>query len=272
MNLSISDLLRYRTCPYSFVLSKTAGWSAPSAAMRRGTALHLVLERKLSGEPAELQAAEWANIDSKDHAFVEQGAEALKYWSPGFHVQGTEVPLSFSWSGGIPAQPYLTLVGRLDAIGEDQGLWSVQLKSVGKGQPLANKLEQVRTSPHEIAYHWLAAKAGMSLQGTILITLKELTKAQQAADTPILQVHHLPRTIGFVEQSFYRDIFPDLRDMAALAQTRSVSSAKRDYLSCYGDFGNSLCPAFDHCHNEVPVPALGLIPQEDRYADLGGKS
>lgn len=260
INLSISDLLKYRTCPYSFVLSKTVGWAGASPAMRRGTMLHLALESKLSGEdpgPFDL-----SSLSSGDASFVEKGLERLKYWGPPFQVRATEHPLSFQFSG-------FQLVGRLDALVEDSGLWSLQLKTVGKGKSLGNKLEEVRTSPHEVAYHWLAAKAGLDLKGTILLTLKDLNKDQAQAGLDMLQLTHLPRDLGWVESAFFRDIFPDLVEMSELVSGLAI---QRDYTSCHGDFGNSLCPAYDHCHNDVPVSALGLIVQEDRYQDLKGDS
>ena len=75
----------------------------------------------------------------------------------------------------------------------------------------------------------------------------------------------LPRTDAEVIAAFDQDIMPRFMDLAEMLNDRPWS---RNWTSCYGDFGNSPCTYYEHCHNGLPLAILPLTPKEDRYADL----
>lgn len=263
MNLSVSDLLLFLRCPYAAHAAWTHGVAAPTPAMRRGTAIHKALEHHLKGQPipADLIDA----VADADRKFTEASIFRLADWKPSFTVDATEHPLSYTYSDR-DADLNFTIVGRLDALVTDSaGAWSLQLKTLGKGKNLGLTMEKVRMSPHEIVYHWLAEQAGIKLRGTKLLLLKDLTIAEKAAGTDMLTLVDLPRTYDDVVAAFGQDIQPNFE---ALADMLHYGPGYRNWTSCYGDFGNSPCTYYEHCHNGLPLPILPLTPKEDRYADL----
>ena len=265
MNLSVSDLLLYLRCPYAAHAAWSHGVAAPTPAMRRGTAIHKALEHHLKGQPIPASLSE--SVADADRKFTEAAIFRLADWKPPFTVDAVEHPLTYHYDD-TKEGPGLDfhIVGRLDALVTDSaGRWSFQLKTLGKGKNLGLTMEKVRMSPHEITYHWLAQQAGISLRGTKLLLLKDLTIAEKAAGTDMLTLVDLPRTDAEVIAAFDQDIMPRFMDLAEMLNDRPWS---RNWTSCYGDFGNSPCTYYEHCHNGLPLAILPLTPKEDRYADL----
>ena len=257
MKLSTSDLLPYLDCHYAGVVRlRQNAWSGSSSALRVGTAVHKHMEWIMRGRPDGPPAIALPSVEEQqtfDHCI-----SAVTDWTPPWDIRHVELPLEAALS------PSLTVQGRLDALALDAGRhWSVQWKTVGRGVNIGNVLEKVRMSPHELTYHHLVKQAlGIELAGTILGTFKKnLTKAEQAAGTPIFQTWALYRTPDEAALAWQEDLEPMFRALA-----NGDLAAPRNWTSCFGQFGNSPCPLFGHCHNGLPIMAMGLVPLEDRYA------
>jgi hypothetical protein len=257
MKLSVSDLLRYNSCAYSHHCAQTAGVPAPSGAMRRGTALHHALEQRLSGPG--IPEIDYSTVDEDDHAFVQKGVARLMEWEPPGIVETDDAELALSMDTGA-----YTIVGRLDALMRcPDGYWSLQLKTLGKGVNPALAMEKVRMSPHEITYAWLAKHTrDIDIKGTYLILLRDLTIKAAKEGTDMMTTIFLPRSSGEVSHAMAQDILPLFDDMVNPLRVHG-----HDWTSCYGQFGNSPCPYFEHCHNGLPLDAglLNLTKLEDRY-------
>lgn len=292
MNLSVSDLLPFLDCTYAgqqrLLLN---AWSGSTGALRLGTALHEHMEWLLHGRfHPEPQAA---LQDSADQKSLDSMRAAVVGWNPPWQLQGIELQLSaplFETAGGAPAVPipsYMlppgeeptppssgngpTIVGTLDALvfDEKDRHWSLQWKTIGKGRNVGAELERVRMSPHELTYHWLVKQAlGIDLSGTIVgLFRKSLTKKEMEQGVPVFQLYELPRASEEALKAFYEDIGPAFNDLYDSLTTEGWQDRK-NWRACYGPFGNSPCPLFDHCHLGLPADTLGLIPLEDRYSAL----
>lgn len=261
MRLSISDLLPYLSCQYAGQQRlKANAWGAPGNAVKIGSAVHEYMAWILGDRKGDEPIIALSSVE--DQRVYEHCISAVKDWVPPFEVRLIEHALE----AALPSST-VTLQGRLDALVFDEGeYWSLQWKTVGRGVNIGNTLEKVRMSPHELAYHWLVKEClGIELAGTILGTFKKhLTKEEQKMGTPIFQLWHLNRTPDEAREAMGRDIAPVFYGMEVDIKVGRPSP--RNWTSCLGYYGNSQCPLFGHCHNGLPIMAMGLIPLEDRYA------
>lgn len=264
MKLSISDLLPYLSCQYAGQQRlKANAWGAPGNAVKIGSAVHEYMAWILGDRKGDEPLIALSSVE--DQRVYEHCISAVKDWIPPFEVKLIEHALEAELpSGGVSLQ------GRLDALVFDEGeYWSLQWKTVGRGVNIGNVLEKVRMSPHEIAYHWLVKEClGIELAGTVLGTFKKhLTKAEQSIGTPVFQTWALHRTSDEAETAWADDIAPMLALLNEQVTGRMPAwPPPRNWTSCFGTFGNSPCPLFGHCHNGLPIEAMGLVPLEDRYA------
>ena len=262
MKLSISDLLPYLDCQYAGQQRlKANAWGAPGNAVKIGSAVHEYMAWILGDRKGDEPLIALSSVE--DQRVYEHCISAVKDWIPPFEVKLIEHALEAELPrGGVSLQ------GLLDAlvVDEDGFYWSLQWKTVGRGVNIGSTLEKVRMSPHEIAYHWLVKESlGIELAGTILGTFKKhLTKEEQKMGVPIFQLWHLNRTADEAAEAMQRDIAPVLISLAIDMSMPRL--APRNWTSCLGYYGNSPCPLFGHCHNGLPIMAMGLIPLEDRYA------
>lgn len=267
MNLSISDLLPYLACRYggSMRLEKKA-WSAPTDALYLGTALHKHMEWVLAGrvtpEPI-LPLTDPASIKSFDA--MKQSVEG---WTMPWKVLDIEREVKIALDTQMPLAQYdgAVLNGRLDAVVEDEKgrRWSLQWKTIGKGQNIGAKLEDVRMSFHELAYSYMyRIETGQPLVGTIVgLFRKSLTKQEALDKVPVFQLYPLLRSQDEVDEAWQVDIKPACRELLASGET----AEPRNWTQC-AKFGASWrqCPLFDHCHLGVSIDSLGLTPLEERY-------
>lgn len=273
MHVSISDLLPFLACEYagSNRLDKRL-WSGSTDALYLGTALHKYMEWKLLPKEQREATPEPA-FTFTDLASTKSFAamvDAVRDWECPWHVWAVErevtIPLlsDVMTEDGLPNDPVLK--GRLDAVVRDEKgrYWSLQWKTIGKGQNIGAKLEEVRMSPHEIAYaRAYRQETGIPLVGTIVgLFRKSLTKQEVLDKVPVFQLYPLLRSQDEVDDAWLMDIRPKLLDLIGSCD----ENMPRNWTQC-AKFGNTWkqCPLFDHCHLGVSIESLGLVPLEDRY-------
>lgn len=269
MKISISAYNQWLSCPHAaWWQHNQRTWAPPGRALTLGTALHKYMEALLLEQPAP----EMPLLDPEDVRYYEQfvaavpkdfmAQEGLKVWQDSKGEPAVEIALSYEVSGGVQ------LVGRLDAIVEDMDgrLWSLQWKTVGKGKPIGGELAKILHSHHEMTYQWLAVQSGITLAGTLLGTFRKLSKKDAEAGVPVFALHRLERDYADVVKFMARDLFPQLSRMHS--DMYYSGPAPRNWLSCFGFYGNSRCPLFDMCHLGIPGDCLPLVPMEERYDDL----
>lgn len=261
MNISISDLLPYLACQYAGSMRlERQEWSGSTDALYLGTALHKHMEWILNGRQGPepfLPLTEPKDIKSLDAMRA-----AVLDWESPWEVLEVERAVSFDLGNGH------TLNGRLDAIvKDDKGRhWSLQWKTIGKGQNIGAKLEDVRMSFHELAYAYMyKMETGIDLAGTIVGLFRKSLTIQETKDkVPVFQAYPLLRSPHDVAEAWAADIKP-----ACLEMIDSLNIAtRRNWTQC-AKFGASWrqCPLFDHCHLGLSIESLGLVPLEVRYGN-----
>lgn len=257
--VTISDLLPSLGCRYAGATRHSLReWSAPGTALYLGTAVHKYMEWVLGGRVGDAPLATFS--DAVSQSSYDAIVASVANWTPEWKVisveQEVSTPISTDWNS-------YTLKGRLDAVVEDSlgRHWSLQWKTIGKGQNIAAKLEDVRMSPHEITYNYAY---GEKMVGTIVgLFRKSLTKAEKEMNVPVFQLYQLLRTWDETTSAYTLDVRPLLEQF--LHDAHQAQDVPRNWTNCRGKFGNMPCPLYDHCHMGLPVASLGLVPLEDRY-------
>lgn len=278
MKINISDFKGWRTCPYAAKVKHEFGrWTPPTDAMRVGTAFHKGLELKLANKPItglDLEACVSGIEDISDAKTARELLAHLNTFTlPPGRALGSEVKLStplYDWDTG----DMHTLVGALDGLWEDPDglLWSLQAKTISSSKPIAHELNRVRLSFHELAYHKLAHDNKRYISGTLVIVGVKLTKkAKEAGQAPIFY-EYMPRTWDESEE-----LLPSLEaELLRYAQDMDVDASRasmfRNTDACLGQYGNSPCPLFVHCHQGADL--AGVVDttlthiREDRYSEI----
>lgn len=264
MQLSISDLLPYLDCSYRGVTRlREQRWTLPTDAMRLGTAVHTYCQQLLTTKKPNHDRS-WLARDIAEAAEPLITAADLALAPPPFEVLDVELPLSY------PLSAAHELVGRLDAVARHNGqLYSVQWKTLGKGQNLGNFLEKVRMSPHEISYRTMLRTRGEAVSGTLLGVFRtSLSKAQAADNVPIFEIFPLESTAAEDDAAF-EDITSAAKDLLIGATNVSLAEprhSRRNWAACFSIFG--ACPLVQHCHFGSDVASCLPAPLENRYTDL----
>lgn len=246
-------------------------WSEPSSALRIGTAFHKGLEAKLGGIPlTPLRIAGIASQvpDPKDAKVAQRLLSALEAFKlPAWKVLGIEKPFSMKVQSGMHE-----IVGRLDGIVEDEeGLWSLQGKTISSSKDIEGEQEKVRLSPHEITYHRLCMEEGIDLKGTILVLGVKLSKKAEDAGVQMIQIHKLPRSVMAVAKA-WPTLFDRILSVANKLESKPIDRLFANTDNCLGQYGNSRCPLFVHCHHGASlsgtIESKLTMPLENRYGDL----
>lgn len=264
--LSISDLNHYLDCNYAAVWKLHHKlWTPPSAAMRLGTLIHAYAEGRFGPDPGLAPRLEDIDPDVAENYF--RVIKSLDAWTPDYEPGPREVGLSARFGT-------FELVGRLDGVSKDEeGTWSEQYKSLSKGKSPEPVLARTRLSHHEVAYHKLAILNQLELQGTILVTIRNLSQKDIKDGVNPLSVTRLRRTPAEVEVIWHRDLAPPLRalarDVTQVAATPDIleSHVPRNWNACIGRYGQR-CPLFEACHGSGTVDTSRFEALPDRYADL----
>ena len=258
--LSISDLNHWLDCHYAAVWKYTNKlWTGVGKSARVGTALHAYIQWRLGGLPC---APSMKDLDEEILPDYAAGVGMLQDWTPDFKTLSTETAfkLAFGWGH---------LVGRLDGVVEDEeGKWSFQVKTLAKGTKPAPVLARMRLSHHEVAYHVMAHRAGVELQGTILLILRQLSQKDTADGVSPISVTRLRRTYEEAEEVFYQDLVPALNDFSEDIDYFPTYDPQRNRQACISRY-RQVCPLFDACHKAGPIDLTALVRMDDRYADLG---
>jgi hypothetical protein len=263
--LSVSDLNHFLDCPHACVWRlKHKLWTPPGPAARLGTLLHAYLQYRLLGAtpPSHSDLVDDADI----YPDYVRCLTSLEAWTPDFITLSTEKALD------LRVWPWFTIVGRLDAlVTDEEGTWSFQIKSMSKGKSPSNTIARVRLSHHEVTYHKLAEQAGIKLQGTILLTIRNLSQKDIAANVSPLIVTRLRRTKEEVDEIWLRDILPNFIKLHEATEIASEPNAEHliqhNWQSCISRY-NQRCPLFDACHGCGTPDTSRLEVLVDRYPEI----
>jgi len=271
---TVSDVLPYYDCNYKgAVRYSSQRWVEPTGPMRRGSALHTYVENLLKTQkPDHKFLDETVPADLRDEVEPLIVAADMNLCPPPFKVIGVEVP--FRTHEATEGYEFY-MNARLDAIIEaENGVYSGQIKTLGKGVPLGPFLERVRLSPHEAIYRRALRSHGYNVLGTVLLTFRTyLTKEQRKNNVPVFEFFYLPATeeedtliANDVHRLIIQLIYYTNSNGAEPGILRTRYPPIRNWTACTGIHGT--CPLYEHCHNRASVQSCLPSPLVNRYPEF----
>ena len=280
MKFSISDRNKWSDCNYrwhkEWELQRT---TPPSLAQQIGTEVHKYVALRILHSPssARSQYTHQPHLESKVAPLLDIADALVQELRTRYTAIHIESAFERRFNNNQDTQ-----VGRLDSVfatntyqfGETGGLWSGQLKTMGRGRNLGQFLDSVLYSPHEVLYRQLLRQVypASEVAGTLLMVIRTaLTKEQQRNNVPAFEIFEL-RSSVVGDALHLQQLNIDFEHMVAqLSQpTMELYLTRRNMNACFKPMAR--CPLVDHCYRGVDAQSLLTVPLEDRYPEFTGRS